>query len=50
MPEDIAKALPYIKRLIEAFNIPVIISEGYESDDIIGTLAKKAEERILRHI
>ncbi|MEW6467976.1 MAG: DNA polymerase I [Bacteroidota bacterium] len=45
MPEDLAKSIPYIKRLIEALNIPVIESDGYEADDIIGTLAKKAEEK-----
>jgi len=44
MPEDLAKAIPYIIRLIEGFNIPVITSDGYEADDIIGTLAKKAEQ------
>jgi len=43
-PEDIKKAVPYIKRLIEAYNIPVIAFPGYEADDIIGTLAKKASE------
>lgn len=43
MPEDLVTALPYVKRLIEGFNIPVITSDGYEADDIIGTLAKKAE-------
>jgi DNA polymerase I len=41
-PEDIIKAVPYIKRLIEAYNIPVIDCPGYEADDVIGTLAKKA--------
>lgn len=44
MPEDLSKALPYVKRLIEGFNIPCITSDGYEADDIIGTLAKKAEK------
>lgn len=44
-PEDIKKAVPYIKRLIEAYNIPVIDYPGFEADDIIGTLAKKASER-----
>lgn len=44
MPEDLAKAIPYIVRLIEGFNIPVISSDGYEADDVIGTLAKKAEK------
>lgn len=44
MPEDLSSALPYVYRLIEGFNIPVITSDGYEADDIIGTLAKKAEK------
>jgi DNA polymerase-1 len=44
MPEDLATAIPYIIRLIEGFNIPVISSDGYEADDVIGTLAKKAEQ------
>lgn len=43
MPEDLSTAIPYIIRLIEGFNIPVIFSDGYEADDLIGTLAKKAE-------
>ena len=42
-PEDLIASLPYIRELIEAFNIPVLILDGYEADDIIGTLAKKAE-------
>jgi len=41
-PEDIQSALPDIKRIIEGFCIPVIESDGYEADDIIGTLSKKA--------
>lgn len=44
MPEDIAISIPYIVRLVEAFNIPVLKAEGYEADDVIGTLAKKAEK------
>jgi DNA polymerase-1 len=44
-PEDIIKAVPYIKRLIEAYKIPVIDYPGYEADDVIGTLARKASER-----
>jgi DNA polymerase-1 len=44
MPDDIRSNLPYIRRIIEAFNIPVIESDGYEADDVIGTLAKKAEQ------
>ncbi|HIA36510.1 MAG TPA: DNA polymerase I [Flavobacteriales bacterium] len=43
MPEDIALAIPYIKEVIEGFNIPILECPGYEADDIIGTLAKKAE-------
>jgi DNA polymerase-1 len=44
-PEDIIKAVPYIKRLIEAYKIPVIDYPGFEADDVIGTLARKASER-----
>jgi len=42
-PEDIVISVPYIKRLLNAFKIPVLESQGYEADDIIGTLARKAE-------
>jgi DNA polymerase-1 len=45
MPEDLATALPYIFRVVLGFNIPLITSDGYEADDIIGTLAKKAEKK-----
>ncbi|WP_316826562.1 DNA polymerase I [Pedobacter miscanthi] len=45
MPEDLAAAMPYVIKLITGFNIPVITSDGYEADDIIGTLAKKAEQK-----
>ena len=45
MPDDLRDAIPYIIRLIEAFNIPVYGVEGYEADDVIGTLAKKAEQQ-----
>lgn len=41
-PEDISKAIPYIKRLLDAYNIAVLDCPGFEADDIIGTLAKKA--------
>ncbi len=44
MPEDLAKSFPYIFRIIEGFNIPIITKDGYEADDIIGTLAKLAEK------
>jgi len=39
MPEDLAKSLPYIFKILEAFNIPCITFDGYEADDIIGTIA-----------
>ncbi|MCQ2289517.1 MAG: DNA polymerase I [Muribaculaceae bacterium] len=43
-PEGILIAVPYIKRILEAYNIPVIIIPGYEADDVIGTLAHKAQD------
>ena len=43
-PEAIKIAVPYIEQILEAMNIPAIVKEGYEADDIIGTLAKKAEK------
>jgi len=43
-PEDISAAVPDIKKLIEGFNIPVIAIDGYEADDVIGTLSKQAEK------
>lgn len=39
-PEDIQNSIPYIKNIISAFNIPVLFKDGYEADDIIGTLTK----------
>ena len=45
MPEGISNALPYIDKLLEAFNIPKIYKDGFEADDVIGTLAKKAEKK-----
>lgn len=45
MPEDLAASIPYIYRLIEGFNIPIITMDGFEADDIIGTLAKKGEKK-----
>src|SRR6185295_637351 len=45
MPEDLASQLPYIFRLCEAFNIPVINAPGYEADDVIGTLAVQAANK-----
>mgnify|MGYP003324864175 FL=1 len=43
-PEAIRFAVPYIQNLLKAMHIPVIEKEGYEADDIIGTLAKQAEK------
>jgi DNA polymerase-1 len=42
MPEELSQALPDVKRLIRAFNLPVIELDGYEADDLIGTLAREA--------
>lgn len=44
MPEGISVALPYIDQVLEAFNITKLYADGYEADDVIGTLAKKAEK------
>jgi len=44
MPEDLAAALPSIKRLCKAFRIPILEIDGYEADDIIGTLASQADK------
>lgn len=44
-PEGILIAVPYIKRILEAYRIPVIQVEGYEADDVIGTLAHQAQEQ-----
>ena len=45
MPDGIRNALPYIDKLLEAFNIPKLYKDGFEADDVIGTLAKKAEKK-----
>lgn len=42
-PEDLALAIPDIKKIIKGLNIPIIESDGYEADDVIGTLSKQAE-------
>ena len=42
MPEDLAQQLPYIRRALDAYRIPILQSQGYEADDVIGTLAEKA--------
>lgn len=43
MPEDLSASIPWIKKLLEGFNIPILYVDGFEADDVIGTLAKKAE-------
>ncbi len=43
-PEDIKKAVPYIKDILEAYGIPVYEVEGYEADDLIGTISRQADE------
>ncbi len=45
MPEDLRSNIPYIFKIIEAFNIPMFNIDGYEADDVIGTLAKKAAKQ-----
>ena len=44
MPDDLRASIPYIIRLIQGFNIPIYAAEGYEADDVIGTLSHKAEK------
>ncbi|WP_210489697.1 DNA polymerase I [Rufibacter aurantiacus] len=44
MPEDISIAIPYVKKIVEAFGIPGMMMDGFEADDIIGTLSCKAEK------
>ena len=41
MPEDLVPQIPYIKKIVEAFNMPALEKAGFEADDIIATLAKK---------
>ena len=43
-PEAIVIAVPYIQEILQAMHIPVVVKEGFEADDIIGTLAKQAEK------
>src|SRR6202453_2465458 len=45
MPADLAQQLPFIRRALEAFRIPILQSEGFEADDVIGTLARQAAEQ-----
>ena len=43
-PEDIVVAIPYIEAIVKAFNIPIVTLDGFEADDVIGTLSKQAEK------
>jgi DNA polymerase I len=43
-PEDITVSIPWVKEIVKAFRIPILEMDGFEADDIIGTLAKKAEK------
>jgi len=44
MPEDLAQQVPYIRRAVEAYRIPILEMPGFEADDVIGTLARQAAE------
>lgn len=44
MPDDMASQLPILKEVVRAYNIPIVEMDGYEADDVIGTLAKQAEK------
>ena len=44
MPEALSVAIPYVKRVVAGFGIPVLLVDGYEADDLIGTLVRRAEE------
>jgi len=50
MPDDLASQLPYIKRLCEAYNVPMISVSGFEADDVIGALATQAAEKNLQAV
>src|SRR2546429_9003094 len=50
MPDDLASQLPFIKRLCEAYNIPMISVTGFEADDVIGTLALQAANKGLQAV
>jgi len=45
MPEDLSRQIPYIRRALVALRIPILEAEGFEADDVIGTLARKAAEQ-----
>ena len=45
-PEDITVSIPWVKEIVRAFKIPVLEMDGFEADDVIGTIAKKAEKEL----
>ena len=45
MPEDLAQQVPYIRRALEGYRIPILEQKGFEADDVIGTLARKAADQ-----
>ena len=45
MPEDLRRQIPYIRRALEALRIPILEAQGFEADDVIGTLARQAAEQ-----
>src|SRR5207249_8843966 len=50
MPDDLASQMPYMMRLCEAYNIPILRVPGFEADDVIGTLALKAADKNLQAV
>jgi DNA polymerase I len=48
MPHDLVQQVPYIRRALEAYRIPILESKGFEADDVIGTLSRKAAEQSYR--
>ncbi|MDE7509223.1 MAG: DNA polymerase I, partial [Muribaculaceae bacterium] len=44
MPEDIRKSIPFIMDIIRAYNIPILVADDFEADDVIGTMARRAEK------
>src|SRR5579863_2476181 len=44
MPPDLFDQIPYVRRLLEAMRIPILEYPGFEADDVIGTIARRAEE------
>ncbi|HEY5037447.1 MAG TPA: 5'-3' exonuclease H3TH domain-containing protein, partial [bacterium] len=44
MPDDLAKSWPYITRMVQALNLPILLKPGYEADDLIGTMVQRAKK------